>query len=320
MNCALLAGKLLALWYNIGVLVRLLVKGYMTEEVKTMKYDPNDRKFFFNEEKILSSESAVACRKHYDSWQKDTINNLPGVIVDYLKDEDGRLQGSMVLGSFGTVCVFVGIIAIVMCFIVKRYDIAAWIICAIIAFFGAVLFAQPATRAKAFEEGVFSRRIQGLILLIGAIIIAVLRLISSDPLALRFVISILFALSVTLFLSMIIKCIGYNNAGNSVYREEVDAKVIGYVRTYEHYDEMSVISKISPVFEYYFEGNKYQSYLDILDTGDNGKLDVGSSCKIKISPDDPEKVMGDSKNFMDGPVVFTVLCFVAAVILLVMML
>ncbi len=263
----------------------------MTEEVKTMKYDPNDRKFFFNEEKILSSESAVACRKNYDSWQKDTINNLPGVIVDYLKDEDGRLQGSMVLGSFGTVCVFVGIIAIVMCFIVKRYDIAAWIICAIIAFFGAVLFAQPTTRAKAFEEGVFSRRIQGLILLIGAIIIAVLRLIS-----------------------------GYKNAGNSVYREAVDAKVIGYIRTYEHYDEMSVISKISPVFEYYFEGNKYQSYLDVLDTGDNGKLDVGSSCKIKISPDDPEKVMGDSKNFMDGPVVFTVLCFVAAVILLVMML
>ena len=69
----------------------------MTEEVKTMKYDPNDRKFFFNEEKILTSESAVACRKNYDSWQKDTINNLPGVIVDYLKDEDGRLQGSMVL-------------------------------------------------------------------------------------------------------------------------------------------------------------------------------------------------------------------------------
>ena len=145
----------------------------MTEEVKTMKYDPNDRKFFFNEEKILSSESAVACRKNYDSWQKDTINNLPGVIVDYLKDEDGRLQGSMVLGSFGTVCVFVGIIAIVMCFIVKRYDIAAWIICAIIAFFGAVLFAQPTTRAKAFEEGVFSRRIQGLILLICSVVSAV---------------------------------------------------------------------------------------------------------------------------------------------------
>ena len=314
--------ELSTLWYNNSVLVRLLVKGYRTEEVKTMKYDPNNRKFFFNEEKILSSESAAACRQQFDSWQKESISNITGVIADSMRDQNGMIQGSKVLGSLGALSVLIGIIAIAMSFIIKRYDVGAWIISAICAFLGAVMFFGPTGRetSKFYEEGSISQRIQGLILLIGAIIIVMLRLSTSDPLSVRFVISVLFALALTLFMAMVIKCIGYKNSGNSVYREEVEAKVIGYVRTYEAYDEMSVSSLNSPVFEYYYGGSKYQSYLDIMDNGDNGQLEVGSTCKIKISPEDPEKVMGNTKNIIDGPVVFAILCFVAAVIFLILML
>ena len=66
--------------------------------------------------------------------------------------------------------------------------------------------------------------------------------------------------------------------------------------------------------------DKYQAYYDLFQNGKDGKIPVGSETKIRIDPASPGRVYGDNKNLLSGPVCGTILFFVAAAVLLILLL
>ena len=54
---------------------------------------------------------------------------------------------------------------------------------------------------------------------------------------------------------------------------------------------------------------------DILERGKDGKIPVGSSCTIKIDPDDPSRVMGNCKTYAATPAIFAFCALVASIVL-----
>ena len=52
----------------------------------------------------------------------------------------------------------------------------------------------------------------------------------------------------------------------------------------------------------------------------NGKIEVGSTNVIRISPEVPTRVLGDNKKHANKPLVFAVLSFVAFAVLLTLIL
>ena len=139
-----------------------------------------------------------------------------------------------------------------------------------------------------------------------------------------YLLALLCEIAAVLFLAMLVKTIGYVKAPKTVYSEEVNATCIGYVRTYNSngdHDAFPIFLPVhSPVFEYYYGGTKYQAYYDLLQNGKDGKIPVGSGTKIRIDPASPGRVYGDNKNLLSGPVSGTILFFVVAVVLLILLL
>ena len=172
-------------------------------------------------------------------------------------------------------------------------------------------------------ESILCQRIGGAVSLLGAAgLIAVHFLYPRDNMT-RYVLALACEIAIVLFLAMLIKTIGYVTAPKTVYSEEVNATCIGYVRTYDSngdHDQMPVFLPVhSPVFEYHYNGVKYQAYYDLFQNGKDGKILVGSETKIRIDPNSPGRVYGDNKNLLSGPLCATILSFVASVALFIIL-
>ena len=52
-----------------------------------MKFDPNDKEFFFNEEMILSPEGEEALRQSFGEYRRSVLNNPSGWFGKMMKQE-----------------------------------------------------------------------------------------------------------------------------------------------------------------------------------------------------------------------------------------
>lgn len=291
-----------------------------------MLYDPENREVYFSTEMIQSEADANASYEHFKAYQQACINN-PGIMFkNQMRDADGvPSNAKTAAGVIAGIAFILCIIAAVLCIPIKKYEYIPWIIGALMLVLGIVPFvASKPQKAAGFAESVLCQRIGGAVSLLGAAgLIAVHFLYPKDNMTL-YLLALLCEIAAVLFLVMLVKTIGYVKAPKTVYSEEVKATCIGYVRTYNSngdHDSMPVFLPVhSPVFEYYYDGTKYQAYYDILQNGKDGKIPVGSETKIRIDPASPGRVYGDNKNLLSGPVCGTILFFVAAAVLLILLL
>ncbi|MBO4635526.1 MAG: hypothetical protein J5685_00090 [Clostridiales bacterium] len=95
-------------------------------------------------------------------------------------------------------------------------------------------------------------------------------------------------------LFMIFGFFGSLSIKNRKYRENVNARCIGYVREVDSRDggengANRYFLKTSPIFEYSYEGRTYKSIYDRMINGKDADVDLGSTM-INIDPDHPEDI------------------------------
>ena len=291
-----------------------------------MIYDPENKEVYFSTEMIQSEEEANASYEHFKAYQQECINN-PGIMFkNLMRDADGvPSNAKTAFGAITSIAFIVCIIAATLCIPIKKYEYIPWIIGALMLVLGILPFvALNPKKASGFAVSTLCQRIGGAVSLLGAAgLITVHFLYPKDNMTL-YLFALLCEIAAVLFLAMLVQTIGYVKAPKTVYSEEVNATCIGYVRTYisnGSHDAIPMFLPVhSPVFEYYYGGTKYQAYYDLLQNGKDGKIPVGSETKIRINPASPGRVYGDNKNLLSGPVCGTILFFVAAVVLLILLL
>lgn len=281
-----------------------------------MKYDPDDKSLYFNTEMILSESESNACSDSFKSWQQDSIHHPAAWMNSMIKPDEDDNKVIVALYLVGGLVLFGGILASIFCVATKRYDLIPWIMAATMGIIGFVSLFFPDSRSKkVFAESKLCQRIEGAIGIIGVIALIVIRLKVPFDEPVRFTVIVLIAICAVVFLVMLIKSIGILNAPKSIYKEEVKATCIGYVRSYEAYRSDGAGSDYypvnSPVFEYHYYGEKLQSFYDILTNGKDGTIQVGSENMIKIDPDNPSRVMGNCRRFASTPVIFAIVAFAA---------
>ena len=291
-----------------------------------MIYDPENREVYFSTEMIQSEADANVSYEHFKAYQQECINN-PGVMFrNQMRDADG-LPGTAktVFGVVTGIAIIVGIIAAILCIPMKKYEYIPWIIGVVMIILGIGPFvASNPQKASGFGESLLCQRIGGAISLLGAAGLILVHFLYPKDNMLLYLLALACEIAIVVFLAMLVKTIGYVTAPKTVYSEEVSATCIGYVRTYTSngdHDTMPVFLPVhSPVFEYHYNGVKYQAYYDLFLNGKDGKNPVGSETKIRIDPNSPGRVYSDNKNILSGPLCFSILSFAASVVLLIILL
>ena len=285
-----------------------------------MRYDPEDKEYYFSTVMVPDEAETRASYDHFKAYQQDSIAHLGTWARNTVKDADGNTStGKTIAGLVCSFAFIACIVAAVLCIPVKRYDLIPWFIGALMLFVGILMIVTPKNnKAAGFAESVLFQRIGGVISFLGGIGLFVVSLIYPKENMTLYAIALLCEIAVVVFLAMLVKLIGYFKAPKNVYTKQIDATCIGYVRTYYVLNTGDTINQenptYSPVFEYYYEGEKYQAFYDIMMEGTDGKIPVGSKTRIKINPDIPSAVFGGMSNSLSGPLAFALLSFAAAVV------
>lgn len=273
-----------------------------------MRYDPDDKKYYFNKEMIMSSEQKNAFDNFSNAWKMAALNDLSGTMKNSMKKtETGPV--SAVLGIVAGLMLIVGFFGIICCLIMKKYDLILLILSVILALFGIFTLTGKTGDPDTFVENIVFLRIEGIIMLLGAP--ALVLAYTAHKL-----LPGLFIAFLTGFLVMTLKTIGFITAPRTVYKEEIRARCIGYIRKMVSSGDHTETPVNSPVFEYYFDGEKYLACYDSFTPGYDGKIQVDSDSYIRIDPKSPWRVMGRSNSYMSGPIAGTLVCLAATLVVL----
>lgn len=293
-----------------------------------MRYAPEDKKYYFSTEMILSKDGSEASYEHFKAYQQEMLAHPKSWFARYSKTVDGEPQNP-VPGIIIGVAFFAGILCSIFCLCLQRFEYLPWILGTVMVLLGVSSLFIAGTSAKKFEgfaESALCQRIEGVIGILGGIGLVVLNFVCPKDVPVIFALSIFCEVSLVIFFVMLVKTIGYKTASKSVYSEEVQADCIGYARTFEAQTTGTegnlpdYIPMTSPVFEYYYGGQKYQSCYDNFDISANGTIEVGSRSAIRINPDAPEHVLGSNKKYYHTPLIFAVVGFASFVVLLILIL
>ena len=100
-----------------------------------MRYDPDDKKYYFNKEMIMSSEQKNAFDNYSNAWKMAALNDLSGTMKNSMKKtETGPV--SAVLGIVAGLMLIACFFGIICCLIMKKYDLILLILSVILALFG----------------------------------------------------------------------------------------------------------------------------------------------------------------------------------------
>lgn len=287
-----------------------------------MIYDPETKEVYFSTEMIQSEADAAVSYEHFKAYQQECIKN-PGVMLkNQMRDADGLPSTARTLfGVAAGIAIIVGIIVAILCIPIRKYEYIPWLIGAVMIFLGIAPFVSSDPRkASGFGESLLWQRIGGVISLLGAAGLILVHFLYPRDNMLFYLLALACEIAIVVFLAMLVKTIGYATAPGTVYSEEVNAACVGYVRTYTSNGDDSIFLPVhSPVFEYHYNGVKYQAYYDLFQNGKDGKIPVGAETKIRIDPNSPGRVYGGNKDIISGPLCFSILSFVASVVLLIIL-
>lgn len=293
-----------------------------------MRYDPEDRELYFSTEMIQSKEGSEASYEHFKAYQQEMLDHPRKWFGKMTQTVDGEPQNP-VPGIIVGLALFGGILCTIFCLCLQNFEYIPWILGAVMLILGVFSVFNAGVSAKkvlGFTESALCQRIEGVIGILGGIGLFVLGLAYPKDVPVIFALAVFCEVSLVLFLVMLVKTIAYKTAAKSVYSEEIQADCIGYVRTFEVRTGTSegnlpdYIPMSSPVFEYYYGGQKYQSCYDNFDESENGTVEVGSKSAIRINPDAPEHVLGSNKKYYHTPLIFAIVGFAAFVVLLILIL
>lgn len=288
-----------------------------------MRFDPDDRMFYFNTVMKPDGTETQKCLEHYKAYREECFDSPGKWTRNVMKRNTGEdSKTKTFISLFFSALVILALIAAILCIPIKRFDMIPWFLGAVMLIFSVgTLVTAGNWKVDTFGESVLFQRIESVIGILGAAGLIALNFTYPKDNMTRFGLAVFCEVTFVLFVTMLIKTIGYMMASKNVYSEEVKATCIGYVRTYESNGNDSMPSFYpvhSPVFEYHYNGEKIQAIYDILIDGSDGDIEVGSACSLKIDPENPVRIFGNVKKIISTPLICCILAFIASVVLFVL--
>ncbi|MCR5209771.1 MAG: hypothetical protein K6C99_06145 [Lachnospiraceae bacterium] len=261
-----------------------------------MRYDRDFERYRFSTDRVIDADTVSALYQEYDQYRmsllttdlKNSVYRMNGV-----EPERHKNPGSILLGCFFGV----SMIAMVIAFISKRFYVGGALAALV---FGSVgLLSICGQTMISADRDTHKERvkmvIRGILLLIGAIYLGLLMFLKdrfdSESMLIYLSVGAFGLASVWLFVMALFE---FFYAG-IFYNEKVRARCVGYVRMVDSDSsgEGSLPFKyirMSPVFEYDYNGERYEALYDELITRNDSDIEVGQYEMLRISSRYPDNV------------------------------
>ena len=293
-----------------------------------MLYNKENTRLKFSTDQYISDEEYSAMVHEYNELVKDVLRTgmkdfrtrLDGEAVYKRADDDDvedlSRKVKMVIGSILVIAFFA---ALIISLITRHYVIFGYMFSGVFFLAGISLLVTGKSGNIESASASAGNRVWGLFMVaMSATIMVLIFLRDSFSSSQLFVwIGVVgFGLSgIMLLIVMIMNAA----ADKFIYKEEVDAKCIGYVRKVDRLNEDNSGPShpymfISPVFDYTYDGVRYESIYDSLVMMRSSDIELNSYTTIHIDPKHPEGVMSPITKSKTGGVVTLIMgiAFVAA--------
>ena len=277
-----------------------------------MRFKPDFKRWHFSTKQFIENDEYQEIIDDYHDFQRRMLK------VD-LRDMNHEMYGTpkpsedQDAGSKGRKIVLGGLLiaAFICCalaLILKQILLFGIIFTSLFFIAGAVLaFTGQADPGQAASKKI-RNRIIGIFIMLGSVAILSLIIMRdrfSQSEMIVWMASALFGLS---GLGIITIAIVDKLSAKLIYREQIDAKCVGYVRMADSENDASnggmarTYMYISPVFEYFYKGENIKAVYDTFPVGDSSDIALDTSAKIRINPGHPEDIMSPhitkSSNFV----------------------
>lgn len=280
-----------------------------------MRYDPDNQEFIFSTEMELSEEGRRAVWDNHGDHVSNVLSDPLGAINRYSEfSKDNRDQETDMFTKIASGILIASGIAFIICLVLKQLMMAGYIAAGSMILIGILMAFKPKTASNvSFVVPPLIQVIQGICLIGGGgfliyLLINIKYYTSAE--IMLWIFGIVFGLCA---IFLLLQSAGQFLSPSMVYSEEVDATCIGYLRKIESSGGEShhLYIMTSPLFEYSYEGVKYQSAYDNFISKENGTIPVGSKQTIRISPDHPSHVLGHNKGLGATFLLFGLICLAA---------
>lgn len=270
-----------------------------------MRYDRTFKRYKFSTDQFIETEKYQELINEYNQFRMDV---LKGDIRNFGRDVYGAAaaQGEESSGSkvknIILAVLFVGaFISLILALVLKKIMLFGIIFCSLFFIAGIMLIVTGRADPRDSASKALRSRIMGVAITLasGAILaLIILHERFTEAQLLVWIASLVFGLS---GLTLIAIAIVDKLSARILYTEEIDAKCTGYVRMVdsESSDNSSGTNRshpiiyvmTSPLFEYNYEGVKYESVYDSFPIKDYSDIELDSITKIRINPKHPEDVL-----------------------------
>ena len=271
-------------------------------EGKHMLFNRNFERLKFSTDQYLTEEKKQEILGDYKSLSTDMlhadIKDINSRMYGIEQDED-KVNGPM--GKIIGACLVLAFISAAVCLILRNMYLFGFIMSGMLAIVGILCMLGLTTDTREHSNQILKSRMIGFPLFASAIailLILIFRSHFSNTEIFMWIIAIAFGFGA---LWLIPESFLDKFSGKIIYKEEVDAKVIGYVRKVDaerpgdssssHRTRRLLLLYESPVFSYIYGGRNIEAYYDDMVQGTDSDIPMGSTVRIKIDPKNPDRVM-----------------------------
>lgn len=275
-----------------------------------MLYDRDFKRWKFSTDRVIETEVYQGMIDEYEEFRRKMlrvdIRDMNHELYGAPKHDENESAGSKIKNAVVTVLVLGAFVCCVLALILKKILLFGILFCSLFLVAGAILAFTGETNPKDSPSRRVRGRVIGVFIMLGAgaiLSLILLRERFSQAELLIWMASVAFGLA---GLCIIAIAIIDKLSAKIFYKEEIDAKCIGYVRMVDSDSDSDggppmTYMMISPVFEYSYEGQRIEAVYDKLQMGDCSDIELGSFTKIRINPNHPEDVLApkvtSSANF-----------------------
>jgi len=266
-----------------------------------MRFKPDFKRWHFSTKQFIETEEYQDIMADYHDFQRSMlkvdIRDMNREMYGTPKNTEDASTSSKVRNTVLGVLFIAAFICMILALVLKQLLVFGIIFTSLFFIAGGILaFTGQADPGQAASKK-FRSRIIGIFIMLGSVAVLSLILLRdrfSQGELLVWMASALFGLS---GLGIITIAIVDKLSAKIIYKEEIDAKCVGYVRMADSENDTSSKSMprtymyISPVFEYFYNGEKIKAVYDTFPIGDYSDIALDTSAKIRINPAHPEDIM-----------------------------
>lgn len=266
-----------------------------------MRYNRDFKRWKFSTDRIIETEEYQWMIDEYDEFRKKMlhvdIRDMNHELYGMPKRDGNESTGSKIRNAVITILVIGAFISCAVALILKQILVFGILFCSLFFVAGAIMVFTGQADTNDTPSKKIRGRIIGIFIMLGSGAILSLILLRDRFLEAEMLVWIASAAFGLAGLCLVCLAIIDKLSDKIIYKEEIDAKCIGYIRMVDSQSDSDggppmTYMYISPVFEYSYEGQRIEAVYDTLQLGDCCDIELDSYARIRIDPKHPEDIMG----------------------------